>query len=182
MKKLCIFCGSSTNVAQNHLDLGKEVGHLLAEKNIGLVYGAGSTGVMGSLADSVLEKGGKVWGVIPDFMIPWEVCHQNLTDLKITKTMHERKQIMYDYSDGFVALPGGLGTMEELCEILTWRQIGTHEKHVWILNPNGFYDGLMDHFKKLHHERFVSDEHLELIQERNDMNEIVSEFLNGEII
>ena len=91
MKKLCIFCGSSTNVAQNHLDLGKEVGHLLAEKNIGLVYGAGSTGVMGSLADSVLEKGGKVWGVIPDFMIPWEVCHQNLTDLKITKTMHERK-------------------------------------------------------------------------------------------
>ena len=177
MKKLCVFCGSSTNTAQKFLDLSVEVGALLAENKIDLIYGAGSIGLMGEMADAVLQNGGKVYGVIPEFMVPWEVCHQGLTNLQVVSTMHERKKIMYDMSDGFVALPGGLGTMDELCEILTWRQLDNHQKPIWILNFDGFYDGLIDHFKKLKEERFVTEAHFNLIQIKNSMNDIVKEFL-----
>jgi uncharacterized protein (TIGR00730 family) len=180
VKKLCVFCGSSTYTAQKYLDLSAEVGQLLAQHKIDLVYGAGSIGLMGEMADAALKNSGKVYGVIPEFMMPWEVCHQGLTDLKVVPTMHERKKLMYDLSDGFVALPGGLGTMDELCEILTWRQLDNHQKPIWILNFDGFYDGLIDHFKKIKEEHFLSDEHHELIQVRDSMKEIIREFLIGD--
>lgn len=176
MKKICVFCGSTTKAAQKFLDLADEVGQAIAKKNIGLVYGAGSIGLMGQLADSTLKKKGEVYGIIPEFMMPWEVCHQGLTDLKVVETMHERKKIMYDMSDGFIALPGGYGTLDELCETLTWRQLETHKKPIWILNYDGFYDGLIDHFKKLKEERFFSDQDYELFQERNSIDEILEEF------
>jgi len=175
MKKLCVFCGSSTKVSKKFLLLAKRLGKELVKNDIDLVYGAGSIGMMGVLADSVLEAKGNVYGVIPEFMIPWEVVHKNLTELVIFSTMHERKQEMYDLADAFLALPGGIGTMDELCEILTWGQLEIHKKPIWILNYEGFYDNLIEHFNVLVKKKFFSREHLKLINISDDMLKIIKE-------
>lgn len=142
MKSLCVFCGSSPGRNQSYVDAARAMGTLLAERNITLVYGGGAVGLMGACADACLKAGGKVVGVIPKHLMKMEVGHQDLTALHVVDTMHERKAMMAELSDGFVVLPGGIGTMEEFFEIWTWGQLGIHRKAFGVLNVNGYYDAL----------------------------------------
>lgn len=177
MKKICVFCGSSTGKDEKFAKIAREAGELLAKNSLGLVYGAGGIGIMGELADSVLKNGGKVWGIIPQDMMDLELAHEGLTDLKVVSGMHERKKAMYENADAFVALPGGLGTMDELCEIVTWAQLGYHSKPCWILNVDGFYDNLIEHFKNIQSAGFMDKKALELIRTETSFQEIINEFV-----
>ena len=148
MKFICVFCGSSMGSDPLFEQTARQLGKYLAENNMILVYGGGSRGLMGVIADSVLENGGEAIGVIPEFMDKLEVAHGDLTELHIVDSMHSRKQKMADLSDGFVTLPGGMGTLDETVEILTWAQLGLHKKPVGLLNVAGYFDPLiqyMDH-------------------------------------
>ncbi len=139
---VCVFCGSSTPRDPRYCDLARTLGTLLARRGIDLVYGGGSVGLMGEIADAGLAAGGRVIGVIPTGLFSREVGHTSLTQLHEVASMHERKQLMYDLADGFVALPGGLGTLEELAEVTTWSQLGLHAKPVVLLDVDGFWDPL----------------------------------------
>lgn len=162
-RRLCVFCGSSRGSNPVFEAKAAELGRLLAERGIGLVYGGGNVGLMGSLADAVLAAGGEVIGVIPQALLDKEVGHQGLTELRVVGSMHERKQLMADLSDGFVALPGGVGTLEELFEIWTWLQLSFHEKPVGIWNVDGFYDWMLAGIEKLVVEGFLRQEHAEIL-------------------
>lgn len=140
---LCVFCGSSTPPDTSYRDTAKALGTLVASRGIGLVYGGGRVGLMGALADAALAAGGRVVGVIPTGLFSREVAHTEITELHEVGSMHERKQLMYDLADGFVALPGGLGTLEELAEVTTWSQLGLHAKPVVLLDVDGFWDPLV---------------------------------------
>ncbi|WP_261380950.1 LOG family protein [Mucilaginibacter pallidiroseus] len=143
MKSICVFCGANFN-GDPALQLAiEQLAGLMAAKNITLVYGGGKVGVMGLLADAVLSRGGKVVGVIPQFLMDKEVGHTGCTELHIVKNMHERKQLMSDLSDGIIMLPGGFGTLEEFFEVLTWLQLGLHSNPVGVMNVGGFYDNLL---------------------------------------
>jgi uncharacterized protein (TIGR00730 family) len=139
VKRLCVFCGSSPGNDPIYLDAARRFGALLAERGLGLVYGGGDIGLMGALADAVLAGGGEVIGVIPRALVKREVAHFGLSDLRIVGSMHDRKALMADLADAFVALPGGLGTLEELCEILTWAQLGIHDKPCGLLDVRGYF-------------------------------------------
>jgi uncharacterized protein (TIGR00730 family) len=143
LKSLCVFCGSSAGVAPRHADAARDMGAALARADVGLVYGGGAVGLMGIVADSVMAAGGTVIGVIPKALADLEVAHHGLTRLHIVSSMHERKAMMADLSDGFIAMAGGIGTLEELFEIWTWGQLGDHQKPVAMLNVGGFYDPLI---------------------------------------
>jgi uncharacterized protein (TIGR00730 family) len=143
LRDLCVFCGSSTGTNPAVERATVELGRLLAQRDIGLVYGGGAVGLMGQLADSVLARGGRVTGVIPRGLFAREVGHTGLTELVEVDSMHERKALMYQQADAFCALPGGFGTLEELAEITTWAQLGLHRKPVAVLNVDGFYDHLL---------------------------------------
>jgi len=173
MIKLCVFCGSRPGRQEVYLDTAKMLGEILVDRGIGLVYGAASVGVMGAVADSVLQNGGQVVGVIPKFLTGTEVVHEYLTELHVVNDMHERKALMGDLSDAFLALPGGFGTFEELLEVITWNQLGIHDKPVGLLNVQGYFD-LLDQF--LEHavsEDFISvSQKLRLIID-TDCNKIV---------
>jgi uncharacterized protein (TIGR00730 family) len=143
VRAVCVFCGSSTPADPRYRDAARALGTLIARRNVTLVYGAGSVGLMGELADAALAEGGRVIGVIPEGLFAREVCHTGLTELHKVTSMHERKQLMYDLADGFIALPGGLGTLEELAEVATWSQLGLHSKPVVLLNVGGFWDSLL---------------------------------------
>lgn len=140
---LCVFCGSSTPSDTRYRDTARALGTLVASRGIGLVYGGGRVGLMGALADAALAAGGRVVGVIPTGLFSREIAHTELTELRKVGSMHERKQLMYDLADGFVALPGGLGTLEELAEVTTWSQLGLHAKPVVLLDVDGFWDPLV---------------------------------------
>lgn len=142
IKRICVYCASSMGTNPNFAKIAKELGHLLAEKNIELVYGGANVGIMGILADAVMEKGGKVIGVMPQKLVDIEKAHKNLPDLRIVNDMHERKATMATLADAFIALPGGFGTLEELFEVLTWAQIGYHQKPIAIIDVDGFYSHL----------------------------------------
>jgi uncharacterized protein (TIGR00730 family) len=142
LRSLCVFCGSSVGNRPEYAAAASEVGRLLAERGIRLVYGAGNIGMMGILADAALAAGGEVIGVIPQMLVDRELAHRGITDLRIVSTMHERKALMAELSDAFLALPGGLGTFEELCEALTWSQLGIHAKPCGALNAGGYFDHL----------------------------------------
>ncbi len=142
LKRVCVFCGSSTGSNPSIVDATVELGNELAERGMTLVYGGGSVGLMGLVADTVLEAGGEVIGVIPRNLFGREIAHQGLTELIETDGMHERKAKMYDLADAFIALPGGFGTMDELFEIITWRQIGSHSKPVGLIDVEGYYTSL----------------------------------------
>ena len=142
LHSLCVFCGSSFGNRPEYAAAAADVGRLLAERGIRLVYGGGNVGLMGVLADSALAAGGEVVGVIPQMLVDRELAHRGITDLRIVTTMHERKAMMADLSDAFLALPGGLGTFEELCEALTWTQLGIHAKPCGALNVAGYFDHL----------------------------------------
>ena len=163
LRSLCVFCGSSVGNRPEYAAAAAQVGRLLAEQNIRLVYGAGNVGLMGVLADAALAAGGDVVGVIPQMLVDRELAHQGLTELRIVGTMHERKALMAELSDAFLALPGGLGTFEELCEALTWSQLGIHAKPCGALNVGGYFDhlaALLDHAVQ---QGFVSEANRSLL-------------------
>jgi uncharacterized protein (TIGR00730 family) len=143
LRAVCVFCGSSAPADPRYRDAARALGALIARRGIDLVYGGGSVGLMGELADAALGGGGRVVGVIPEGLFAREVGHTGLTELHEVGSMHERKQLMYDLSDGFVALPGGLGTLEELAEVATWSQLGLHSKPVVLLDVGGFWEPLV---------------------------------------
>ena len=163
LKSICVFCGSSEG---NDLEVGKtamELGAYMARNNIGLVYGAAKIGVMGQVAQAALDNAGKVIGVIPEFLKLKEVVHLGLTELIVNKNMHERKMKMQEISDGFITLPGGVGTLEELFEIITWSQLGLHQKPIGLLNVNGFYDDLLSLLETMVKRGFLKMENYELL-------------------
>jgi len=158
VKTITVYAASSFKLDNEYLKVAREIGKLIAEKNITLVYSGGPNGLMGAAANAALDGGGNVTGVIPQFMIDRGWLNTRLTDLIVTDDMHSRKQIMADRSDGCVALPGGIGTLEELLEIITWRQLGLYNKPIVILNTNGFYDFLLAQLKKIEDENFMRHE------------------------
>ncbi|WP_034257629.1 LOG family protein [Altibacter lentus] len=163
IEKICVFCGSSEGNDQAIIDAAVRLGETFAKREITLVYGAAKIGVMGIIAKATLDAGGKVTGVIPGFLKKKEVVHLGLTQLITTDNMHERKLRMHELSDGFIAMPGGIGTLEELFEILTWLQLGLHTKPIGLLNINGFYNDLLQLLETMVRKGFVSMENYELL-------------------
>ena len=155
MRKICVFAGSSSGKNQNYKLISNELGQLIAKQNFHLFYGGGNTGLMGAVADSCLEAGGKVTGVIPKFLCDIEVDHKGLTDIIMTNTMHERKSIMYDKASVFIALPGGIGTLEELMEVLTWKQLRQIKSKMLIVNTDNYWENLFKLFDDLVDNEFM---------------------------
>ncbi|GIN20153.1 cytokinin riboside 5'-monophosphate phosphoribohydrolase [Siminovitchia fordii] len=170
IKSVAIFCGSRTGASDVYIEDAKAVGQELAKRNITLIYGAASVGVMGAVADSVLENGGHVVGVMPEFLKRKEIVHPGLSELIIVDSMHERKAKMADLADGFIALPGGPGTLEEFFEIYTWAQLGLHQKPCGILNINRYYDPLISLFQHMLKEKFLDEKfrHMALVDDEID--------------
>jgi uncharacterized protein (TIGR00730 family) len=163
MTRICVFCGSSSGGRPAYTDAARELGTALARRGIGLVYGGGSVGLMGVIADAVLAAGGEVIGVIPGGLASRELAHAGLTEQRVVGSMHERKATMASLADAFVALPGGLGTLEETLEMLTWVQLGIHDKPVVVLNVDGYFDGLLKMFATAVREGFLRREYFELL-------------------
>jgi uncharacterized protein (TIGR00730 family) len=163
LKRICVFCGSSSGTREIYAQAAREVGRLLSERGIELVYGGGKVGLMGAVADACLAAGGRVTGVIPQVLVDKEVAHNGLTELLVVQTMHERKALMADLADAFLALPGGYGTWDEFCEVLTWSQIGIQQKGSALLNVNGYYDPLLAMADRAVGEGFLRDVHRELL-------------------
>ncbi len=168
MNRLCVYCGSSSGADPIHREVAGNLGALLALRGIGLVYGGGNVGLMGAVADGALRAGGEVIGVIPSALMDKELGHTGVTKLHVTASMHERKQLMADLSDGFIALPGGIGTFEELFETFTWLQLGFHAKPVGLLNVAGFYDHLLTFLRHATDECFLRPEHLAALLVESD--------------
>jgi uncharacterized protein (TIGR00730 family) len=173
MKRICVFCGSSFGVRPTYQVAARELGKTLVQRGLGLVYGGGNVGLMGEIADAVLEAGGEAIGVIPTALVEKELAHRGLTELHVVASMHERKALMVDLADGFIALPGGFGTFEEFCEVLTWAQLGFHQKPFGLLNVDGFYDRLLVMFDHATEEGFVRPRHRSLILEDNQANPLL---------
>lgn len=155
IKSVAVFCGSKSGRDPLFAQHAAELGRLIAALNLKMVYGGGKKGLMGMVADGVLAHGGKVMGVMPRMLISWEQEHENLTDLAIVPDMHTRKKMMYDMSDAAIVLPGGLGTLDELFEMLTWNQLKIHDKKIYLLNSGGFYNHLIHHLQQMSKEGFL---------------------------
>ncbi|MFT8731691.1 MAG: TIGR00730 family Rossman fold protein [Acetobacter fabarum] len=164
MRRICVFCGSSAGRGPAYLHAAEQLGLLMARRGIGLVYGGASVGLMGAVANAVLAGGGQVTGVIPQALVAREVAHNGLEDLRIVGSMHERKALMADMSDAFIALPGGIGTLEELFEVWTWTQLGNHAKPCGVLNVNGFYSTLGTFLDHVVAEGFLKPAHRAILQ------------------
>ena len=167
-QRICVFCGSNSGISPVYRTAAVAMGQLLVERGIELIYGGGNIGLMGILADTVLESGGQVTGVIPESLLAREIGHRELTDLRIVNSMHERKALMADLSDGFIAMPGGFGTFEEFCEVVTWSQLGIHAKPCGLLNVEGYYDSLLELFDHAVREGFLRKENRGLVLEDKD--------------
>lgn len=163
LKRICVFCGSSFGKRPAYKQAAEHLGRLLAERGIGLVYGGGGVGLMGAMADSCLSAGGEVIGVIPDSLLRREVGHHGVSKLHVVQTMHERKALMADLADAFIALPGGYGTLEEFCEVVTWSQLGIQQKPCGLLNVEKYWDGLLAVLDHAVDEQFVRPENSELV-------------------
>jgi len=168
MKRICVFCGSTQGVRPSYAATAAALGRLLAERKIELVYGGGCVGLMGVIANAALSHGGHVIGVIPKALEIKEVVHEHLPDLRVVKNMHERKALLAELADGFIALPGGFGTYEEFCEILTWSQLGFHRKPFGLLDIDGFYRSLLEFFDHATAEGFIRPIHRQLVLEEKD--------------
>jgi uncharacterized protein (TIGR00730 family) len=168
MKRVCVFCGSSAGSNSIYQEVAQRMGTAIARRGLGLVYGGGGIGLMKVLADAALGEGGEVIGVIPSSLIGKEAAHARLADLRVVGSMHERKALMADLSDAFIALPGAYGTLDEFCEVLTWAQLGLHHKPCGLLNADGFYDRLIAHFDRLVAEEFLSPANRSLVIEAQD--------------
>lgn len=163
MKSICIFCGSSPGNRSVYAEAARLTGRTLARRGFRVVYGGGSVGLMGEVADAALAEGGEVIGVIPTGLNDKERAHSGLTELHVVSSMHERKAMMAELADGFMALPGGMGTLEEFAEIFTWAQLGIHTKPCGLLNVDGYYDPLIAYFDHAVHEEFLWQEHRDII-------------------
>jgi uncharacterized protein (TIGR00730 family) len=175
--RVCVFAGSSTGLRASYARSAGDLGRLLADRGIGLVYGGGRIGLMGVAAEAALHAGGEVIGVIPEALMEREIAMLEVTELRIVPTMHERKALMGDLSDAFAALPGGLGTLEELFEVWTWGQLGLHAKPMGLLNVEGFYDPLLAHLERVLDEGFVRRENLELLHVAGEPGQLVEGLL-----
>ena len=163
MKRLAVYCGSATPADPTYIEGARALGRTLAERGIGLVYGGGRTGLMGAIADGALAGGGEVIGVIPQALVDAEVAHRGLTELHVVQGMHQRKQMFTDLSDGFMTIPGGTGTMDELWEALSWAQLGYHADPVGLLNTAGYYDHLIAFWDKMGEVGFLRPQHRDLL-------------------
>jgi uncharacterized protein (TIGR00730 family) len=163
MKNICVYCGASPGRLEAYADAARAMAQAMVERDLGLVYGGASIGIMGMVADAVLKLGGRAVGVIPEALARREVAHSGLTTLHITQSMHERKTLMAELSDGFVALPGGIGTFEEIFEVWTWAQLGIHDKPCGLLNVAGYYDALTSFLDHATQEQFLRPAHRALL-------------------
>jgi uncharacterized protein (TIGR00730 family) len=162
-KRICVFCGSNPGARAAYAESAVSLAKLLVERGFGIVYGGSNVGLMGILADTALKAGGEVVGVIPQSLVEKEVAHRGITRLHVVATMHERKALMAELAGGFIALPGGFGTFDELCEILTWAQLGIHRKPCGILNVEGYFDGLLSFFDHAVEERLLKPAHRSIV-------------------
>jgi uncharacterized protein (TIGR00730 family) len=176
LRSVCVFCGASAGRDPRYGDAAVAVGTELARRGIEVVYGGGRLGLMGAVADAALAAGGRVTGVIPSGLVDRELAHRGVTDLRIVATLHERKAVMAELADAFLALPGGLGTLEELAEVLSWAQLGLHEKPIGALDVGGFFQPLVAHLDHAAGEGFVSDRHRELLLVDDDLHRILARF------
>lgn len=158
IKSLCVYCGSSANVSDIYKDAAAQMGKIMAEAGIRLVYGGGKAGTMGIIADSVMKHGGEVTGIIPSHIAGREIQHKGLTELHVVDTMHVRKQMMVDHADAFLVLPGGIGTLDETCEIMTWRQLGIHDKPIIICNINEYWTPFFTMIDKIVEEGYMRED------------------------
>lgn len=173
MKRIVVFCGSSPGTEKVFEEQAYALGKTLATRNIGLVYGGAKIGLMGAVADGALQNGGEAIGVLPHFLGSKEIAHENLTQLIMVDTMHQRKTRMNELADGVIALPGGFGTLEELFEMLTWGQLGLHPKPIGILNVNGFYDDLLSLVQTMTHKGFLKESHQKMLLTGNTIEELL---------
>jgi uncharacterized protein (TIGR00730 family) len=172
-KAVCVFCGASNDAPQIHLDLGRDFGQKMAENNIRLVYGGGDCGIMGAVANAVMKQGGKVTGVFPESLKNIENEHQSLTEIIMVETMHQRKELMYQRSSAFVILPGGFGTMDEMFEILTWRQLKLHDKPIIIMNNQGYWNNLVALMNEIIAKGFAKPEVSSYFQVVDDLESLM---------
>jgi uncharacterized protein (TIGR00730 family) len=178
LRRICIFCGSSSGTREVYRQAAQTVGRLLCRRGIELVYGGGHVGLMGIVADACLNEGGRVIGVIPQALADREVAHTGLTELRIVSSMHERKALMADLSDAFISLPGGYGTWEEFFEVLTWSQLGIQRKACGVLNVDGYYDPLLEMADRALSEGFLRDVHRNLLLSDSDPERLVDRLSN----
>lgn len=172
---VCVYCGSSSGDLSDYATAARELGTLLAKRSIRLVFGGGSVGLMGVLADAVLEAGGKVTGVIPNGLRTRELAHEGITEMIAVDSMHARKQRMVDLADAFIALPGGIGTLDELFETWTWLQLGIHAKPVGLLNAAGYYDPLLAFLQQMSDRQFMSEKHLACLSIETDADRLLEQ-------
>ena len=178
MNRLAIYCGSATPADPHYIELARETGTALAQRKIGIVYGGGKAGLMGALANGALAAGGEVIGVIPTALVGRELAHRGLTELHIVETMHQRKQAFTDLSDGFITLPGGVGTMDELWEAVSWAQLGYHTNPVGLLNAFGYYDGLIEFNRHMGDVGFVRAAHRGIVIAADTLDELLEKMAN----
>ncbi|TGK02937.1 TIGR00730 family Rossman fold protein [Leptospira langatensis] len=174
---ICVFCGSRPGKDPRYLQAAEYLGHLMASEGLGLVYGGATSGLMGAVADSVLEKGGLVIGVLPEFLSQKEIAHKQITELILVPTMHERKLLMYEKSIAFIALPGGIGTLEELVEVTSWNQLGVLSKPIGLLNVNGFFDPLLKQLDHMVEEGFLDSQTRDWIEVSSDPENLLERIL-----
>ena len=180
LTRICVYCGSNSGIRPEYLESAIQLGKFLAEQKIELVYGGAKIGLMGAVATATMNNGGKVIGVIPE---PFkDLAHNNLTELYTVSTMHERKKTMFDLSDGFITLPGGIGTIEEIFEILTWGQLGFHEKPCGLLNVCGYFDNMLKFIEHSIHQQFVKPEYQSMILVDSEIKNLLAQFENYEPI
>jgi uncharacterized protein (TIGR00730 family) len=178
MKRVCVFCGSSMGSRPAYKLAAKAMGEALGRRGLSLVYGGGNVGLMGVVADAVLAAGGEAIGVIPDFLVTKEISHPGLSKLHVVGSMHDRKALMAELSDGFIAMPGGYGTLEEFCEVLTWSQLGLHQKPHGLLNIEGYYDPLLRLFDHALAEQFLKPVYRSLVLEASDPDSLLELLAN----
>lgn len=179
MRRICVFCGSSPGNAPAYAALAQSVGEGLARRGIGVVYGGGRVGLMGVVADSALDAGGEVIGVIPQAMVDRELAHRGVSELRIVGTLHERKAVMAELSDAFIALPGGLGTLEELAEVVSWAQLGLHAKPIGLLGVGGYWADLLRWLDGAVAAGFIAPANRGLILEASNLDELLAQFGAG---
>ena len=177
VKAICVYCGANAGASPRFAEEARALARALVERNLSLVYGGGKVGLMGVIADEVLRLGGEVSGVIPTALVEREVGHTGLTRQFIVKDMHERKAMMAQLADGFIAMPGGLGTLEELFEMLTWAQLGIHSKPIGLLNVDGYYDGLVSFVRHATEQELVRPQHAALMMVENDAEALMRRFV-----
>ena len=173
IQSLAVFCGSKTGKNRLFLQHAEQLGKLLAENKVTLIYGGGNVGIMAAIADAVMDYGGKVTGIIPKLLLDWERQHEKITELIVVDDMHIRKKKMYDLCDAAIILPGGFGTLDELFEIVTWNQLTIHDKNIYILNSGGFYDHLIKHIEVMREEEFLYEEAIKRITVINNPAELI---------